>query len=54
MNDRIPAINPITAPSETIPATLFWPTSSNTNAKASPVPNLEYSTTPVNTKHTKI
>ena len=54
MNDKIPAISPITAPRDTIPATLFCPTSSKTNANASPVPSLLYSTTPVNTKHTKI
>ena len=54
MNDSIPAIRPITAPRDTIPATLFWPTSSSTNAKASPVPSLLYWTTPVSIKHTRI
>ena len=54
MNDSIPAIRPITAPRDTIPATLFCPTSSSTNAKASPVPSLLYWTTPVSIKHTRI
>lgn len=34
-----PAKRPITAPNNTIPATLSWPTTSNTYANASPFPS---------------